>query len=175
MYKLCFISLLLLKNILLLNRLVESVFFKLSPAERIIKLASLKEKTFKKRCAFWNQPLHKKWSFPLIISPVNVTKSKGHGGFGHIWSHLLKKSLMENFIFCAVRNNLQFSDYDQFLLQRTLREMCPYSELFWSVFSRIRTQSGKIRSISPYSIQMRENTDQNYSEYGHFLRSGNGF
>ena len=82
---------------------------------------------------------------------------------------------MENFIFCAVRNNLQFSDYDQFLLQRTLREMCPYSELFWFVFSRIRTQSGKIRSISPYSVQMRENTDQNYSEYGHFLRSGNGF
>ena len=33
----------------------------------------------------------------------------------------------------------------------SLREKCPYSELFWSVFSRIRT---------------------NNSEYGHFLRSG---
>ena len=32
--------------------------------------------------------LHKKWSFPLR----NL----------RIWSHLLKKSLMENFIFCAV-------------------------------------------------------------------------
>ena len=39
--------------------------------------------------------LHKKWSFPLRISLVNVTKS-------WIWSHLLKKSLMENSIFCAV-------------------------------------------------------------------------
>ena len=28
----------------------------------------------------------------------------------------------------------------------------------WSVFSRIRTEYGKIRSISPYSVQMRENT-----------------
>ena len=34
-------------------------------------------------------PLHKKWSFPLIrISPVNVTKSAGNCGFGHIyWRH----------------------------------------------------------------------------------------
>ena len=38
-------------------------------------------------------------------------------------------------------------------------------------FSRIRTEYGKIRSISPYSVQMWENGDQNYSEYGHFLRS----
>ena len=46
----------------------------------------------------------------------------------------------------------------------TLREKCPYSELFWFVFSRIR-------SISQYSVPMRENTDQNNSEYRHFLRS----
>ena len=30
----------------------------------------------------------------------------------------------------------------------------------WSVFSRIRTEYGELRSISPYSVQMRENTDQ---------------
>ena len=29
----------------------------------------------------------------------------------------------------------------------------------------------EIRSMSPYSVQMRENVDQNNSEYGHFLRS----
>ena len=28
--------------------------------------------------------LHKKWSFPLRISSVNVTKSSGNCGFGHI-------------------------------------------------------------------------------------------
>ena len=27
------------------------------------------------------------------------------------------------------------------------------------------------RVISPYSVRMRENVDQNNSEYGHFLRS----
>ena len=31
---------------------------------------------------------------------------------------------------------------------------------FWSVFSRIRTDHGEIRSISPYSVRVRENTDQ---------------
>ena len=43
-----------------------------------------------------------------------------------------------------------------------LREKCPYTELFWSALSRIRTE---------YSVRMGENTDQNISEYGHFLRS----
>ena len=32
---------------------------------------------------------------------------------------------------------------------------------FWSVFSRIRAEYGEILCISPYSVQMRENTDQN--------------
>ena len=41
----------------------------------------------------------------------------------------------------------------------TLRKKCPYSELFWSVFSRIWTEYGEIFRISPYSVQMRENTD----------------
>ena len=37
-----------------------------------------------------------------------------------------------------------------------LREKCPYSELFWSAFFRIRIEYGV--------TQMRENTDQNNSE-----------
>ena len=54
-----------------------------------------------------------------------------------------------------------------------LREKCLYSELFWSVFSRIRTEDGGILRISPYSVRMWENADQNNSKYGHFLRSVN--
>ena len=53
----------------------------------------------------------------------------------------------------------------------SLPKKCPYSELFWSAFSRIRTEYGVIRSISPYSARKRENADQNNSEYGHFSRS----
>ena len=50
-----------------------------------------------------------------------------------------------------------------------MRKKCPYSELFWSVFSRIRTEYGEMRSTSPYSVRMGENTDENNSEYEHFL------
>ena len=52
-----------------------------------------------------------------------------------------------------------------------LRKKCLYLMLFWSILSLIWTKCGKILRISPYSVRMRENTDQNYSKYGHFLRS----
>ena len=56
-------------------------------------------------------------------------------------------------------------------MSHTLREKCPFLELFWSLFSRIRFEYKVILRISSYSVQMRENTDQENSEYEHFLRS----
>ena len=53
----------------------------------------------------------------------------------------------------------------------TLRKNCPYSDIFWSVFSRIRTEYREIRSIFLSSVRMRWNTDQKNSGYGHFLLS----
>ena len=53
----------------------------------------------------------------------------------------------------------------------SLHEKCSYSKLFWSVFTRIRKEYGEILHISPYSVRIRENTDQNNSKYGHILRS----
>ena len=53
----------------------------------------------------------------------------------------------------------------------TLRKKSPYSELFWSLFSRIRTEYGQILRISPYLVRMWQKTDQNNSESGHFLLS----
>ena len=46
-----------------------------------------------------------------------------------------------------------------------LREKCPYSEFFWSVFSH----------ILPYSVRMREYTDQKNFKNEHFLRSADFF
>ena len=53
----------------------------------------------------------------------------------------------------------------------SLSEKCPYLELFWSAFLYIRTEYGKILCISPYSVRILENTDQNTSKYGYCLRS----
>ena len=52
-------------------------------------------------------------------------------------------------------------------MEHPLHEKCPYSEFCWSAFSRIRTEYGEILCISPYSVRMREKTDQKNSEYGH--------
>ena len=38
------------------------------------------------------------------------------------------------------------------LKSNTLREKCPYSKLFCSVFARIRTKFGEILRISPYLV-----------------------
>ena len=57
------------------------------------------------------------------------------------------------------------------ILQPTLHEKFPYSELFRSVFPCIRNKYWEIRCISQYSVRMRENADRNNSEYGHFSRS----
>ena len=42
----------------------------------------------------------------------------------------------------------------------TLRKKFPYSEFFWSVFFRIRTEYGEKLGISPHSVRMWKNTDQ---------------
>ena len=58
--------------------------------------------------------------------------------------------------------------FDSLIHTYILRETCPHSESFWSLFSRIWTEYGEILCIYPYSVQMRENTDQNNYEYGPF-------
>ena len=72
---------------------------------------------------------------------------------------------------CIFDTTLKKVDSDKERVKRKLRKKCPYLELFWSVISRIRTEYGEIIRISPYSIRMRANTDQNNYDYGHFLRS----
>ena len=57
-------------------------------------------------------PLHKnkKWSFPLRISLVNVTKSAGNWGFGHIyWGNPQWKTSF----FCAVETGGIFKSFSE--------------------------------------------------------------
>ena len=52
-----------------------------------------------------------------------------------------------------------------------MREKCPNTEFFWSVFSRIWTEYGDLLLKSPYSAQMWENTYQKKLHIGHFSHS----
>ena len=49
-----------------------------------------------------------------------------------------------------------------------LREKCPYSEFFWFVFSRIRTEYAEALRVSPYLVQcekIRTRTTPNTSTF----------
>ena len=59
-----------------------------------------------------------------------------------------------------------------YTLRWTRRKKCPYLELFWPALSHIQKEYEEIRNISPYSVRMRENADQNNFEYEQFSRSG---
>ena len=75
--------------------------------------------------------------------------------------------MVEAFEYQFIHQFAYFTKYNSYY-KPLLRKKCPYLELFWSVFYRIRT---KYLSISPYSVRMRENTDQNNSKHRLFLRS----
>ena len=77
-----------------------------------------------------------------------------------LWNHTLSFSLC---IITAARIHNNSSS-----LSIALGEKCLYSELFWSAFSRIRTEYGEILHIFLYSVQMRKSAEQNNSEYGLF-------
>ena len=63
-----------------------------------------------------------------------------------LWWRFLSRILS---IYCSSKTLLQ-----------SLSKKCPYAEFLWSAFSCIRTKYGNLRSKSPYSVRMRENTDQ---------------
>ena len=64
-------------------------------------------------------------------------------------------------------NPAKMSHRQIFSIKMTLSEKCPYSELFWSAFSRIWTKYDKCGLFSSTG----ESADKNNSEYGHFLFS----
>ena len=80
------------------------------------------------------QTPHKKWNFPLKTSSVNVTKSAVSCGL-RIWSHLLKKSLIENFIFCGKKEKKSIKNGEKqksliYVLLQILVTLWPKSH-FW--------------------------------------------
>ena len=93
----------------------------------------------------------------------NKFKARGKGGRGgriktvsyfEKQCHLVRReysNLNQNLSNCLRRYNL-FSCHCMKSVQ--------IRRFFWSVFSRIWTEYGEIRSISSYSVQMRENTNQ---------------
>ena len=85
--------------------------------------------------------LHKKWSFPLRISSSKCDQIRS---FLWIWSHLMKKSLMENFIFCSVIGPLlrRQTDVNSHKLQY------PFQNSSWSIKAILFLWNIQIREAS---------------------------
>ena len=68
-----------------------------------------------------------------------------------------------NFITCTSENNrslLGVLELSFFLETHPLREKCPNTKLFPVRIFLYSDEYGEIRSISPYSVRIQENTDQ---------------
>ena len=83
----------------------------------------------------------------------------------HLANHLLLRYLIFFHPLQFLATILVLRSWVWFCIKNTLREKCPYSELFWFAFYRIWTEYGEILRISLYSVQMRENAEQNKFEY----------
>ena len=137
---------------------------------RIICLEDIEDIDFK---AFDQQLYRQKWSGYKnsfkFLNTNDVSKLTLFGATNNI------QEFRRNHSNCKLSHNENSAYYIKTETEqrnRTLREKCPYLELFWSVFFRIRTEYGEVLRIFPYSIQMWKNKGRHNSEYGHFLRGG---
>ena len=90
-----------------------------------------------------------------------------------IWDNNVKKELKHRFIFSFYRYYVAWKLCTSECL--ALRLLCSFFLLFTHLVLDVMPHSACtliLVRISRYSVQMLENTDQNNSKYGHFLRSG---
>ena len=101
--------------------------------------------------SFWTITAQK-WSFPLSISSVNVTKSAGNSGFGHIHHgvtnsmHLLKKY----FIFCEVH----------VVYVNSLNQVCGIWTILSAFFTQIKSDYKRQHGLNQ-QVHFRMNTPYN--------------
>ena len=116
---------------------------------------------FKKREFSW-----KNYFEPFSLWNI-LTHGRSSKFFFKILKILLLASLTNQYLYSQrhFQNPLKHLRWSLFLANSSqlkpllaLREKCLYSEFFWSVFSRIRTEYG----------EMQENTGQKNSQYEHF-------
>ena len=106
--------------------------------------------------------------------PVNILKFLRTPNLKNIYERLLVKSVV-----CCAHDDLCPYDVLSFgplsnlvvLINFHCVKSVQIRWFFWFVFSRIRTEYGKILRISPYSVRMRENTNQKNSVFGHISHS----
>ena len=94
------------------------------PTEKFARLTFMDKKLYSLSKSL-QCSLHKKWSFPLTISSVYISSVKIFRRKLQIWSQLLKKSFMENFIFCAMALAFLLTDRSKLILTSFWSKLLP--------------------------------------------------
>ena len=81
---------------------------------------------------YGNMHCTKKWSFPLRVSSLNVTKPAGNCGFGHIW----RINLHGKLVFCVVIKTAAFSTLSSMDILAYSKSMQTVS-CFWNIYVAI--------------------------------------
>ena len=84
----------------------------------------------------------------IFVNPcVNINANSIFWTLSYIYNETLFRKTLTAKIF----SNRSIRDFNRVLSKTmTLRKKCPYSEFFWSVFSRIRIEYGEIRSTDTF-------------------------
>ena len=111
----------------------------------------------------------KEYILKINMAEENINQQFMLKNIGETKNYFLKEIKQNELISNKHKKVCKILSYVEHLV--TPRQKYPYSDLFWSIFSRIWTEYRKILRISPYSVQMRKNTSQINCEYGYFSRS----
>ena len=110
---------------------------------------------------WWEQRWRRRWWYYLHNLQDSLHKTDGEmwwklGSIRYMrWIYLTKVLIWEIFlqmIFFVV-SALDHKYLDYISVNYAMREKSPQSEFFWSVFSRIQTEYGEIRSIAAFHTQ----------------------
>ena len=129
------------------------------------------------------------WPFDLLQTFLNIIffycnarNSRGSCQFSHIKNlphlpysipspyhvNVIKYDLSAANRWCSHNSLFIPRNTKKYLWKISLHEKCPFSEFFWSLFSRIWPEYADF--ISPYSVRIQEKTDHKNSEYEQFFR-----
>ena len=101
-------------------------------------------------------------AFSLCLAPKELNWKLDdticHSEFLIIVFPVRKKTTFKDVYVNIPRLENKYQDGPAYII--SIAKKCPYSECFWSVFSRVRNEYGDLQSKSPHSVQMRENLDQ---------------
>ena len=96
----------------------------------------------------------------LLLDLITLLRQKEyfHSTYAYLTLQKKNRKLFMIFSLTIIAEKDKLHPFQASVAFLSLPEKCPYSEFFWPVYSCIQTEYRKIRSISPYSVQMQENT-----------------